>query len=102
MSDHTLSSIVLRPFRSIGTTRTPSPSDLMTRLSRFFFFFITRCHFDVPASSHFTLHRAQMSHVPKKTVFFTPSDHTGGETEEMHDDLARPRTVLYKNSCKIS
>ena len=62
--------------RSIGTTRTPSPRDLMTRLSqRGRFFprlpspsFVTRCHFDVLVSSHFTLHRVQMSHVNKKSM----------------------------------
>ena len=61
--------------RSMATTRTSSPSDLMTRLSQqgrrmpgmscsFRDVFSFRFFFHV--SSHITMHRAQMSHVQKK------------------------------------
>ena len=50
-------------FRSIGTTRTPSPSDVMTRLSQrgrcfphLSSSFLTRSQFVVLVSSHITLH----------------------------------------------
>ena len=53
----------------MGSTLSSSPSDRIKRLmlaSLVLFFFVTCFHSDVHVSSHVTLHRAQMSHVPRK------------------------------------
>ena len=62
------------PSAQCGDVSSPSPSEMMTRLSQWgrrfprvsSFLFVTCSHSDVLVSSHITLHRAKMSHVQKK------------------------------------
>ena len=55
------------------------------------FVFTTGCQFDVLVSSHFTLHRAQMSHVQKKKSDHSLSSPVGGHSslqlEEIYIDF---------------
>ena len=66
----------------------------MTRLSQFFFFKKkkkNRCDFDVPVSSHFSLHRAQMSHVKKKEISLKEN-----QTGLLHPHFETHRGMMVK------